>query len=236
MSDRTVAIIQARVGSTRFPRKMLAPLGGFPVLAWVLSRVVRARTLDQVVLALPDTKADDMLVDLGLLYGATIFRGSETDVLSRFIGAAELARATVVVRVCADNPLIAPEEIDRLVTWFANEHCEYGYNHIPTDDYPGPDGLGAEIVRAQTLEVAAREATDPSDREHVTRYIVQRPDRFICRAAPCTDAMRSIHRMPLDVDTPEDLELLKQMVDTLTPDVPLDALVDHLARFELSHA
>ena len=145
MTRHTVAIVQARMGSTRFPKKMLAQLGGLPLLEWVLRRVLKAKCIDQVVLATTDHVRDEPLVKLAEQLGVTAYRGSELNVLKRFVRAAALAKATDVVRVCADNPFIDPCEIDRLVLYFFNREFDYVCNHQDRLGSEYADGIGAEI-------------------------------------------------------------------------------------------
>ena len=112
-SNRTIAIVQARMGSSRLPKKMMMDLAGEPLLHWVLSRVKKAKLLDSIILATSDGAIDDQLVELAQKLNVPVFRGSETDVLGRFLEAANVSKADHVIRVCGDNPLVAPEEIDR---------------------------------------------------------------------------------------------------------------------------
>ena len=117
----TLALVQARMGSTRLPGKMMMDLCGYPVLHWVLYRLKRATGLAGIVLATTDLERDEPLAELALGLGIQVFRGSETDVLGRFIAAARRFGADPVVRVCADNPMIAPEEIDRLISLLSGQ-------------------------------------------------------------------------------------------------------------------
>ena len=128
---RTVAIIQARLGSTRLPMKSLLCLRGHAIIDWVVDRVMTASLLDEVVVACPDTARDAVLADHLERRHVHVVPGSEQDVLSRFVLAAEASRADRVVRVCADNPLIWGEAIDRLIRQFDRGGCDYCYNHIP---------------------------------------------------------------------------------------------------------
>ncbi|MEG1609784.1 MAG: NTP transferase domain-containing protein, partial [Bilophila sp.] len=112
---KTVIVIQARLGSSRLPCKTLLSLHGLPVIDWVVRRCARARLADALVVALPDTRQDDVLANHLHAQGIAVFRGSEQDVLARMYGAAAAHKAEAVVRVCADNPLIWGEEIDNLI-------------------------------------------------------------------------------------------------------------------------
>lgn len=206
-----VAIIQARMGSSRFPGKMLSPLGPLPILEWVLRRVKQARTLDNVVLATSDRAADEGLADLARANGVAVFRGSETDVLARFAGAAKEAGASVVVRICADNPFVDPGEIDRLVTYFTGSSCDYACNHQDRLGSRYADGLGAEILSASLLESVAVKATEARHREHVTVYLWEHASQYkLCAVA--APAELAFPELRFDIDTPGDLATLEPLV------------------------
>ena len=166
---KTVIVIQARLGSSRLPCKTLLNLHGLPVIDWVVGRCARSELADDLVVALPDTRRDEVLARHLRAQGVNTFRGSEQDVLSRMHGAAAAHGADLVVRVCADNPLIWGGEIDNLIRFYQREHtagnCDYAYNHIPRNNLY-PDGLGAEIVSFELFTKAMNEAIrtfDPLD-------------------------------------------------------------------------
>ena len=193
------------MGSTRFPGKVLADLGGRPALAHVLERAALIDGTAALVLAIPLDKADDDLAAAGERAGVIVVRGSTEDVLDRFRGAATAVRAEAVVRITADCPLLDPAVASRVVTRFARGDCDYVSNvHPPTF----PDGYDTEVVSAQVLDTAWREARDPYDREHVTTFIWQRPGRFRC-ANVADDVDRSSWRLTLD--TADDLEHLRRI-------------------------
>jgi len=114
----TVAIIQARMGSSRLPGKMMMELAGTPIIEWVVRRVQGAALLDDIIVATSDADIDDGLALIAKNLGVQVFRGSEANVLDRFIKAAEYCEADTIVRICADNPLIDPGEIDRLIKFY----------------------------------------------------------------------------------------------------------------------
>ncbi len=164
----TVAIIQARMASTRLPGKVLAPIGDTPMLLRVVERVRRATLVDQVIIATSDAATDNPLVALCTERDLPCYRGSEQDVLDRFYQAARAYAAEVVVRVTADCPLIDPAVIDRVVGVFQTGAYDYVTNTL-RDTYP--DGLDVEVCSFAALERAWHEAHKPSEREHVTPYI-----------------------------------------------------------------
>ncbi len=157
----TVALVQARMGSSRFPGKMNAELGDHPVLHWVLKRTSMARTLDKVVLATTDKKRDDPLVTLAVDLGLDVFRWKdEDDVLGRFARAACEADAETVLRVCADNPFIDPDVIDYAVNAYFGKRPDFAFNNISRLGNRYPDGLGTEVFSADLLYEMDRIATE----------------------------------------------------------------------------
>ena len=212
---RVAAIVQARMGSTRFPCKMLADLCGYPVFQWVIERCKRAGSLTEVVIATTTSPADDDLASLARKFGVMVFRGSEEDVLGRFIETAETFNLDVVVRVCADNPLVAPEEIDRLVHFYLRHLPAYAFNHIPRWGNNYPDGLGAEILSAVLLKQIGQSSLVQKHREHVTSYLWEHAYSFDMQTFPCP-APYNQPEMKLDIDTPEDLSFMAEVCETLS--------------------
>ncbi|MDO5536114.1 MAG: NTP transferase domain-containing protein [Desulfovibrionaceae bacterium] len=204
---RTVAVIQARLGSARLPMKSLLCLRGSPIVDWVVDRTRTARLVDMVVVACPDTPLDRVLAQHLQSRGVPVVTGPEDDVLARYVIAARKFEAARVVRVCADNPLIWGEAVDRLVRFHEASHAEYSYNHIPRDCL-WPDGLGAEIVDRRLLERMAVEAHAPSQREHCLNWIWDNPDR--CTPATFDPEEEWLRRpdIKLDIDTAEDFRRL----------------------------
>ncbi|MBM3805580.1 MAG: hypothetical protein FJW19_02885 [Actinobacteria bacterium] len=208
---RVVAVVQARIGSARFPGKMLENLGSANLLTWVLTRVSTAKRVDEVVLATSTSAQDDAIVELARSLGTTVFRGSETDVLDRFVKASHAAKADLVVRVCADNPFVAGEELDRLVDSHVSGQFDYSCNHQQRLNNRYVDGLGAEILSTGLLEKISGLAYQRSHREHVTSYIWDNPKDFAINAVQAP-AELAYPEVKLDIDTIEDLALLNEFV------------------------
>jgi glutamate-1-semialdehyde aminotransferase/spore coat polysaccharide biosynthesis protein SpsF (cytidylyltransferase family) len=164
----TVAIIQARMGSSRLPGKTLAEVAGRPLLWHVVRRVRWARLVDKVIVATTDRASDNSIAEFCERESISFFRGSEEDVLDRFYRAAESEHADVVVRVTADCPLIDPVVIDKVIARFQQADCDYVSNTLR---YTYPDGLDTEVFAFAALERAWREARKHSEREHVTPYL-----------------------------------------------------------------
>jgi spore coat polysaccharide biosynthesis protein SpsF (cytidylyltransferase family) len=213
---RTVALIQARTGSTRLPGKVLAELGGQPLLSLVIERTLAAPGLDAVAVATSDLRRDDAVAALAERSGVGVVRGSEQDVLDRFRAGARQLGAELVVRVTADCPLVDPELIGRLLAFREREGLDYAA--IPTGGIPGvrcfPDGLDTEVFTADALDIAWREATSAPDREHVS-LLIKRDARFR-RAFLESDV--DLARERWTVDHPEDLEFVRAVVARLGRD------------------
>jgi sialic acid synthase SpsE/spore coat polysaccharide biosynthesis protein SpsF (cytidylyltransferase family) len=212
--EKVVAVVQARMGSTRFPRKMLAKLGKHPLIEWVLSRVLKAQELDEVVLATSVDPANDALEQVAQRLGVKVIRGAEENVLSRFIQATRETNADVVVRVCADNPFIEPAEIDRLVRFYKSKRPEYAFNHIPRMSNHYADGLGAEVFPASLLDEMNRSAFRPAHREHVTGYLWEFPHAFDIATFEAPDDL-AFETLRFDIDTAEDLSRLEPLAERL---------------------
>lgn len=180
----TFGFIQARMGSTRLPGKVLQPLAGRPLVAHVLERVAGTPGLDGVALLTSETPADEPLRRIGAELGVPVVAGSHDDVLDRFHLAAGQLGVDVILRVTADCPLVDPGVLGKLLALFRGTP---GLNYAavatgamaPRDGLRRyPDGLDGEIVSAATLAIAWEEARDPYEREHVTPFVWRRPERF----------------------------------------------------------
>ncbi|MHB1164290.1 MAG: cytidylyltransferase domain-containing protein [Candidatus Nanopelagicales bacterium] len=223
----TLAIVQARMTSTRFPGKVLAPLAGEPMVLRQVERIQRATTLDGLVVATSTDVSDDRLVQVLDDAGIPVVRGSLDDVLERFVTAIDALAPDVVVRLTADCPLISPAVIDRVVEAFGASGADYASNTMsPTY----PDGLDVEVVRADVLREVARIATDPPEREHVTLGVYRRPDRYRIENVA---GERDLSDLRWTVDTPEDYEFVRAVYEDLLPvkaDFDVDDVIAYLER------
>jgi len=200
---RIIAIIQARMGSTRSPGKVLMDLGGKSVLSRVVDRLRRAKRLDEVVVATTNSDADDAIVRECHQLKVGYFRGSENDVLDRYQRAARACAAQVVVRITSDCPLIDPELVDETIGAFQQQRADYGSNVFPRTY---PRGLDIEVFTTAALEQAWNDAQEAYQREHVTPYFYEHPELF--RLASLRGQVDySQYRWTLD--TAEDLVLLR---------------------------
>ncbi len=225
---KTVAIIQARMGSTRLPGKVLMDLGGRPVIAWVVRAARAAVGIDEVWVATSTLAADDVVARWCADNDVPVHRGSEHDVLDRYAGAMAASRADVVVRITADCPLLDPEVVAQTVRMRPIMGAVYASN---VDPRTWPKGLDCEAMTAEALAVAAREATLPYDREHVTPFIRNNRARF--PAANLVSPLPDLASERWTLDTPDDLAFL-QAVALLLPADRAPSLLDVLAA--LDHA
>jgi spore coat polysaccharide biosynthesis protein SpsF (cytidylyltransferase family)/GNAT superfamily N-acetyltransferase len=216
--SRVVALVQARMGSTRLPGKVMADLDGRPLIDWMLERAGRAASLDAVWLATSDRAENEPLVRHVAERGNHVFRGDENDVLGRFTAAAREAGADVIVRLTADCPLIDPGVIDAAVRLFASGGFDYLSNAMQRSY---PDGLDVEVFSRGALDRADREATSPFHREHVTPYLrtgflpgVSTGDFNVGHLLAPAD----FGHLRWTVDTPEDLARVRAMVRLLPAD------------------
>lgn len=202
-----VCIVQARMGSTRLPGKVLMPILGKSMLWWDLHRVQGARRLDAVVVATTTNPTDDELAEFCRQQGWNVVRGSEEDVLDRYYQAARQYDAAHIVRITSDCPLIDPHVVDYVVTSYLSAYPQpdYASNFL---ERTYPRGLDTEIFSMAALETAWRNAQAPSEREHVTPYIWRNPNLFRLRSVT-NSQNQSAHRWT--VDTPEDMELVQRI-------------------------
>ena len=217
MPPRILAIIQARMASSRLPGKVLLDIAGQPMLVRVVERVRKAETVDEVVVATTDDSSDDLVEALCKARGYPCSRGSIHDVLDRYYQAARQFRGDVIVRITADCPLIDPGVIDKVVSAFLGEELasgqplawDFAANRLPPPwKRTYPIGLDTEVCTFRALERAWREAGEPHQREHVMPYLYEQEGRFrvlVVDHDPDYGAMR------WTVDTAEDLELVRQI-------------------------
>jgi len=227
---KTVVIIQARLGSTRLPGKVLLELGpGKTVLDCMLDRVKRSRLVDEVLVATTDSLQDYPLVKWLESRSQKYFKGSEQDVLDRYYNAAKavgMDEMDVVVRLTADCPLIDPHVIDEVIQFFRNNSFDYVSNGL--EPYTYPDGMDTEVFSFALLERAWQEAIDLSYREHVTFHFWKNPDIFRIGKYVNKDISQGQFRLTLDYV--EDLALIRDVYRTLMPkgDFTMDDIIQYL--------
>ena len=199
---KTTGVIQARIGSKRLPCKMMLNLNGHPVIEWVVKRVQRS-SLDEIIVAIPDTKENDILEKYLKGLDVKIFRGDESNVLKRFYDALKGTLSTHFVRICADNPLIDPAEMDNLIKFYKNNNCDYAYNHIPRGNLY-PDGLGAEIISSELFSDIFHKVTLAEHKEHALSYIWDNQEKYIIKTFDPNDEILKRPDLKFDIDTLDD--------------------------------
>jgi spore coat polysaccharide biosynthesis protein SpsF len=212
---RPIAIVQAHMGSTRLPGKVLLPLGEKPMLVRVVERLRHVEALEEVVVVTGELPANDPIRDLCRIEGIACFSGSEYDVLDRYYRAAQEFGADPIVRVTSDCPLVDPAVVAKAVRLFAEKSPPIVYVGF---DPSYPEGLDVEVVSFGALETAWREAKLRSEREHVTPFIWKQPERFPQDRIRNGDTPAHEH---WSVDRPKDYEFVKAVYAALDrPDAP----------------
>lgn len=192
---RVVAVVQARLSSSRLPAKILLDLGGVTALERCLRRVSRFRGVAEVAVATSAESADDVVASVVGRLGYTCVRGSETDVLSRFALAADKLSADAVVRCTSDCPLLDPEISSEVIETFLRTKADYASNVL---DRKLPRGLDTEIMTRAALDAAHHKATQKEEREHVTLHIYRRPETYRCVSVTNQGPDLSSNRWTLD--------------------------------------
>jgi spore coat polysaccharide biosynthesis protein SpsF len=213
-SGRTVAVIQARMTSSRLPGKVLMDIGTQPALGLMLSRVQPANSLDEIVVATTVNDTDDPVATVCCELGVPVFRGDEHDVLGRMLAAAENAKADIVVRLTADCPVHDPAVIDAAVEMMHKGNWDYVSNAVRRSY---PDGLDVEVMTIDALRKADKEAVDPRLREHVTLYINGRRPAYGAGDFACGELVfdADFSHVRWTLDTIDDLNLLRELVSEL---------------------
>lgn len=217
---KTVIIVQARLTSTRLPGKVLLPLAGAPMLTRLIERLRRVKQADAIVIATTHNTTDDPIAALCGQLGVPCHRGSEHDVLSRYADSAREHGADVVVRITSDCPLIDPALVDQLISTYREGDCDYVSNMLPPT---WPYGMAVEVFTATALLEAHAEATQDSEREHVTPFIYWHPERYRLRNV---ESPTDLSAQRWTVDTPEDYELVRRLFERLYPVDPRFSLAD----------
>jgi spore coat polysaccharide biosynthesis protein SpsF len=223
---RRVIIIQARMGSTRLPGKVLMEVAGKPMLAQQLRRLKACRNADDIVIATTTTVVDEPIVDLAHREGVSVFRGHEQDVLGRFVHASKYSKADVVVRITADCPLIDPQLTDRVIGELIehSQGCDYVSNVI---ERTFPRGLDVEALFLDTLLRMDRLAHSRSAREHVTILLrFERPDLFLLRSVVDQENNADLR---WTVDTAGDLKMIRILYERMGLDSQLKTYPEILA-------
>lgn len=226
---KIIATIEARMNSSRLPGKVVKPILGRPILELLIERLRLAQRLSDVVVATTTNPADDAIEDLASTLGVGCYRGSEADVLDRVLKAAKSVNAEVIVEITGDCPLIDPGVVDRLVDCFLTKKVDYVANTLYRTF---PRGFDTQVFATRTLEKVSCLTQDPADREHVSLYIYEHPERFLLYNVESGLPEKHWHHR-LTVDTPEDFTLIETIFERLYPQNPaftLNDVIDLLER------
>lgn len=226
---KVVAIIQARMGSTRLPGKVLKKIMNKTLLAYQLERVRQSLLIDEIVIATTKNDMDHVIAEFCERKNINVYKGSEYDVLDRYYKAASKFKADVIVRLTSDCPLIDSDIIDEVIQLYLTsiETIDYASNTL---ERSFPRGLDVEVFSFEALEEAYQKANLESEREHVTPYIYNKSNRFTVANLKCREDL-SNHRWT--VDTIEDFELIKRIIEVTYPDtknIRMQQIVEILER------
>lgn len=208
---KIAVIIQARMGSTRLPGKVMKKIKDETVLSHVIERVRKAKTIDEIIIATTTLEQDQSIVNQGLQSNIKVFRGSETDVLSRYYLAAKENNVDIIIRITSDCPLIDPNIIDELVEHYQNSNYDIvtnAGNDISNRTYPR--GLDTEVFSFEMLEAGYENATKDYQREHVTPYIYEN-----AKSIYYYKNAHNFSEYRWTLDTEEDFQLIKEIYDVL---------------------
>lgn len=225
-------ISQARTDSTRFPEKILKPLGDGTVLEYFYNRIIQCNLIDKVVIATTNEKKDEIIVEILKRNNISFFRGSEENVLNRYYEAAKIFNIGTIVRVTSDCPLIDPKIIDKSIQLFMDNKWDYLYNNASRQL---PHGMDVQVFNFKSLELANRRVVEREDLEHVVSYFEKNNEMFVIGEA-ISDIVYPHYRLTLDY--PEDLEVIKKIVEEFSPriDYTLEEILDFLNKNpEISH-
>jgi len=223
-----IVIVQARMGSTRLPGKIMKQVLGKTLLEYLLERLQRVKRCDAICVATTMKLQEQPILDTCYKMSVKTFRGSEEDVLERYFLAARELKADAVVRVTSDCPLIDPAEVDKLIGYYLANKDNYDFvADVPGRSYPW--GMSAEIFSFETLEVAHKNALSHSQREHVTPFIRMNPQMFRSGHVAYEEDQRD-HRWT--VDTLEDFQLVSKIIERLYPGKPDFTIKDILRLLE----
>jgi spore coat polysaccharide biosynthesis protein SpsF len=205
---KIVCIIQARMGSTRLPGKVIKKIKGETILYYVVERVKQSKLINQIIVATTTKQEDDVIVEEAERVKVSSFRGSEEDVLSRYYHAAKKYNADIVVRVTSDCPLIDPAIVDQVISKHIETNADYTSN---CTERTYPRGLDTEVFNFDVLKEAYKNATQRYEKEHVTPYILEHPDKFKLINIEAKGKLRRPD-IRITLDTIEDFELINRII------------------------
>jgi spore coat polysaccharide biosynthesis protein SpsF len=224
---KTVAIIQARMSSNRFPGKVIKPIGGMPAILLMMRRLQAAKKVDHILVATSLDKSDDELAQIIQSSGLDCYRGDLGDVLARFYNAAKACDADIVVRITGDCPLVDPTVVDQVVSKLIETKSDYATNTLPPTY---PDGLDVEAFTFEALEYAYIQAKLNSEREHVTPFIRNHPELF---KIVNIEGDRDLSHLRWTIDYLDDYHFVNRLIELVdVEDIAKACFVDFLRAIE----
>jgi len=212
MSLEYAALVQARMGSTRLPGKILKKLGKYSVLEWVIKRLKRSKYLNAIIVVTSKRFENNQLCPLVKKNKAILFKGDETNVLSRYYFAAKKFKVKNIVRVCADNPFVDPVEIDELIKSYKKNNKVYTFNHKNYLKFKFADGFGEEILSFHVLKKIYKLSFEKRHLEHVTSYIWDNKKNFTIKTAN-SKVRYNFRKIRADINTVYDYKKLRYLVE-----------------------
>ncbi|WP_040432924.1 cytidylyltransferase domain-containing protein [Chlorobium ferrooxidans] len=223
-NEKVVAIVEARMTSSRLPGKHLLPADGKPMLSHLIARLKAVPDIDEIVIATTTNADDDVLEQLAIRENTGVFRGSEEDVMGRVLQSARAYNAQVICEVTGDCPIIDPMLVEQVIkTYYANSRAQY----VNIGNFGMPDGMGAQVFSTEVLAKSESMTDEPLDREHVTMHILRNPELF----PPIYLVPFRTHYWPglgLTLDEKRDYELLKRIIEHFGDENPLFSCSDVL--------
>ena len=205
------AIIQARMGSSRLPGKVLMSIHGKPFLHHIVDRLSMSQDVEKIIIATSSSPQNNKIAELAKELEVSLFRGSEDDVLDRYYKSAKKFKVNDIVRITADSPLLDPQMVDKVVKMYIDSKNIYDYvSNIHPPSFP--DGLDVEVFSFDVLERAWKEAKKSYEREHVTPYMWENPEKF--RVGNYSEGL-DYSNLRLTLDDPKDLRLIKIVYENL---------------------
>lgn len=222
---KIVATIEARMNSTRFPGKTMKEILGKPMLQLLIERVKNSNLIDEIIVATSKSMTDDVIEKLAIKMNVNCFRGSEEDVLSRVLFAAKSSNAELIVELWGDNPLIDSAILDDLIRFYLKNNYDCVGTVLPNSDKNYPIGISALIFSTRILDEVDKITQAPDDRENVSNYIYEHPEKYKIGPFPCPDEL-NYPNYRLTVDEQSDFEVIKIIFEKLYPSNPKFTAVD----------
>lgn len=216
---KIVASIEARMGSSRLPGKSLKKILGKPMLELMIERVKECKEIDDIVVATSSNKKDDTIEDLALKLNINCFRGSEDDVLDRVLNAVKSVNGDIILELWGDCPLIDPRILDLLIQFYKKNNVDCAGTVLPNFKKEFPLGISALIFSTKILDEVNKITKNPEDRENVSNYIYEHPNKYNILPLPCPSEM-NFPDLRLVVDEENDFQLIKIIFEKLYPKNP----------------